>query len=207
LLIITGAILLGSAQCNRCNITPLPISFNTAEVSLLDNSGIWIQESLSDTLAAEAVAFSVWLGDSTVHFYDYALNRKSLPSLDLIQKAFADQCEPLYKPHSYVKRIDVVTLFDINELLTSGSSIADKFYMQGSWHPNNEDLYFTPQQILSIHQNLEVFNEPGYKFYFFLEPGVEGTNAQFHISFELENGSIITVETPLMHIKDESESK
>ncbi len=204
LLLLMGALILGSAQCNRCNLSPLPISFNNAEVSLLNNSGIWIQETITDTLAAEAVAFSVWLGDSTVQYYDYALNQKSLYSLGLIQKTFADQCEPLYSPQSYVKRIDVITLFDINEQLPADSSIADQFYMQGSWQPNNEDLYFTPQQTLSIHQNLEVFNEPGYNFYLFLEPKVHAPMAQFRIIFELENGKIINVESPLIHIKDES---
>jgi hypothetical protein len=207
LLLLMVASVLGAAQCNRCNLTPLPIGFNTSKVTLIDNSGIWMREAESDTLAPEAVAFSAWLGDSTVHYYDYALNQKPKQSFGLIQKTFADQCEPVYSPQSYVKKIDVITLFDINGQLPAGTSITEHFYMHGSWHPNNEDLYFTPQEILSIHQNLEVFNEPGYKFYFFLEPAVEGTNAQFLISFELENGNIITVETPLIHIKDESDRK
>lgn len=186
-------------SCCPCEIEPILLNLNTLTISNLDNSSDVHDPprlSQSDSMYSNAVAFEVVLSDSTYEneYDEFALAIRNLGFKSAL--AFWCDCNQPYAPNQKVKKISIVSLFELLPGQGKGCDVSDWFVAL----PSANRLYSGIDQLYELINTELVQNFAGIRFQLFCKEDLKTPQAQFAITAELTDGTLLTAHTQLIRI-------
>ena len=175
--------------CITCPENTIPFDFTRVNIRNLDHSGSYLSWNETDTMYSAAVAFMVEAdGRESLYSATYPKYQFSM-----FKAAIADDCDPLFEARNDIKKVSIISLYSMNDEITSGTDVSELFYgsIDGFLYSGiNETLSSVYRRILS--------GEPVFAFNIFCGTNIENEYAQFLINIELENGDIVSGHSALI---------
>lgn len=175
--------------CISCPENTIPFDFTRVNVRNLDHSGSYPGWNETDTMYSAAVAFMVE-ADGRESMYAAAYTKSAFY---WFKAAIADECDPLFEARNGIKKVNIISLYSMNEEIVSGTDVTELFYgsIDGFLYSGiNETLSSVYRRILS--------GEPVFAFNIYCGTNIENEYAQFLIHIELDNGDIISGHSALI---------
>jgi len=172
---------------------PIDISYNTAVLISIDNSGQYTNYGYPDTLYSDAIALQLILSDST-HLY-YASNVGRSINTFGFETACATSINYSFRPVNQVRDIQFYTLLDMNDTFKAGDNISDSILYS---YENMFELYSYKDEAIKHFNKLQ--NDPFSKLNIVLKASVKNKNAQFRVEVSLDDGSLISDTTDVLTI-------
>ena len=164
----------------------------------MDNAGLYLQQSVNDTMYSEAVAFRISVSDTSGMI---GLAAKKYVEIG-ISSCMANEPEPSFKPAQMIENINVVSLFDISDSVKANTDVTAFFCYNTDDYSGSGDLYLTWDQLAEIIAGRSYDNQM-LSFDLFLKESVMAENSQFIISLSLSDGRTLQDTTALITIINE----
>jgi len=187
-LIIVLPSLVGSCVCD-CDPTEVAFNYQEATITLMDNSGDYFVQALTDTLPREAIAFELSISDTSLFAQTTTpnYNTQGWPT------TVAVTCD-CFVPFTPNQQIDQLTITE----LPSGQEVTSSFVAEGAF---NEWLYLTPAEALHRINTSQPYDFPGADLTLVLTTPPEATEVQYEVEALLSNGQSVAVTSPTIYLK------
>ena len=181
----------------ECDETPIPFILNRLNINNLDNSGTYASVTESDTMCTSAVAFEILINDTSL-YYPYYSNSQLQRAPFGFSSAWAEECEPGFTSNEKIERIEIYSLFDLNENIFADDEVSAFFYGQSDYYPSS-GMYASLSDVISYLNSLASYY-PQLTFKVFLSKPIENNRARFLFNVFLSDGRILSDTTRLITV-------
>lgn len=187
--------------CCECDDTAIAFDFNTTDIRNLDNSGEWVQSTISDTMLPGAVAFEINLYDSLGYYGGYAAASFVKNIGFTTSHAFSCDCSMPFMARQFLEEIRITTLYRLSENIPAGTIVTGLFVGQPRGNSSTSSgIYTELSNIIRQTENKTYYDGGIESFGIYLKPEIENTLAQFEIQLSFSDNLQLTDTTNLIHI-------
>lgn len=177
-IIIVLITIIAIRSCSGCCEDPpeIPFDYRKMEIETVEN------------MFSEKVFFEITISDTIRNYY---AGQSYKPNFGFTN-AHALSCpDPVYISNQQLKKIQVETLFPISSQIPAGQDVSSYFY-------GRSKLYISLDELIASMSN--VYYQPQTSFTLFLKEKVENENAQFVITLNFSDGSVLIDTTKMINI-------